>query len=150
MQCAAIEFTRNVLNLKDANTVEIDENTKNPVIDLMDEQKNVENMGGTMRLGAYNCKLVHGSKSYDVYQEDVVAERYRHRFEFNNDYRQRFEEAGMKIAGVNPEKDLVEIIELENHPWFVGVQFHPEYKSTVKRPHPLFVGFVGAVVKNRK
>lgn len=150
MQCAAIEFTRNVLNLKDAHTVEIDEDTKNPVIDLMDEQKDIENLGGTMRLGAYNCKLVKGSKSYDVYKTDMVAERHRHRFEFNNDYREKFEAAGMKIAGVNPEKDLVEIIELSNHPWFVGVQFHPEYKSTVKRPHPLFVGFVDAVVKNRK
>jgi len=150
MQCAAIEFTRNVLNLKDAHTVEIDEDTKHPVIDLMDEQKDIENLGGTMRLGAYNCKLVKGSKSHDVYKADMVAERHRHRFEFNNDYRERFESAGMKIAGINPEKNLVEIIELDNHPWFVGVQFHPEYKSTVKRPHPLFVGFVNAVVKNRK
>ncbi len=150
MQCAAIEFSRNILGLKDAHTTEIEVDTKNPVIDLMEEQKDVENMGGTMRLGAYNCKLDKSSKSYQAYQTETTSERHRHRFEFNNKYKDSFIEAGMKIAGVNPEKDLVEIIELENHPWFVGVQFHPEYKSNVKTPHPLFVAFVGSVIKNKK
>ncbi|PLX14138.1 MAG: CTP synthase [Marinilabiliales bacterium] len=149
MQCAAIEFSRNVLGLKDAHTVEIDEKTKNPVIDLMEEQKDIENMGGTMRLGSYNCKLIKGTKVFDIYKTEMISERHRHRFEFNNIYRDGFEKAGMKIAGINPEKNLVEIIELENHPFFVGVQFHPEYKSTVKRPHPLFVGFVEAVKENK-
>ncbi|NOY50532.1 MAG: CTP synthase [Chlorobi bacterium] len=149
MQCAAIEFSRNVLGFEDAHTTEIDTNTSYPVIDLMEEQKNIKNMGGTMRLGAYDCKLDKDSKSYKVYQREMISERHRHRFEFNNAYRKNFEEAGMKIAGVNPDKDLVEIIELEGHPWFVGVQFHPEYKSNVKTPHPLFVGFVNAAIQNK-
>ncbi len=144
MQCASIEFARNVLGLKDAHTVEINENTPHPVIDLMEEQKNIQNMGGTMRLGAYNCKIDPDSLTYKEYHETMVAERHRHRYEFNNDYREQFEQAGMHLAGINPEKNLVEIIELEEHPWFIGVQFHPEYKSTVKHPHPLFVGFVKA------
>lgn len=150
MQCAAIEFTRNVLGHKDAHTTEIDVDTKYPVIDLMEEQKDIKNMGGTMRLGSYDCKLDTASKSYAEYNKELISERHRHRYEFNNKFRDDFEKAGMKIAGVNPEKDLVEIIELENHPWFVGVQFHPEYKSTVKNPHPLFVGFVKAALKNKQ
>jgi CTP synthase len=150
MQCAAIEFSRNVLGLKDAHTTEIDTNTANPVIDLMDEQKNIKNMDGTMRLGAYDCKLYKDSKSYKAYQREMISERHRHRFEFNNAYRKSFEKAGMKIAGVNPDKDLVEIIELVDHPWFIGVQFHPEYKSNVKTPHPLFVGLVKAAIQNKK
>jgi CTP synthase len=150
MQCAAIEFSRNVLGLKTAHTTEIDSETKYPVIDLMNEQKDIENMGGTMRLGAYECKLEKDSKAFAQYQSEFINERHRHRFEFNNKFKDDFINAGMKIAGINPEKDLVEIIELENHPWFVGVQFHPEYKSTVKNPHPLFIGFVEAAIKAKK
>lgn len=147
MQCAAIEFSRNVLELEGAHTTEIDSETKYPVIDLMNEQKDIENMGGTMRLGAYECKLEKNSKAFAQYKKEIISERHRHRFEFNNKFKDDFTNAGMKIVGINPEKDLVEIIELENHPWFVGVQFHPEYKSTVKNPHPLFIGFVEAAVK---
>ena len=150
MQCAAIEFTRNVLGHKDAHTTEIDKDTIYPVIDLMEEQKDIENLGGTMRLGAYECKLDIDSKTFAEYKKDIISERHRHRFEFNNEYRKSFDEAGMKVVGINPAKDLVEIIELENHPWFVGVQFHPEYKSTVKNPHPLFVGFVKAALQNKR
>jgi len=150
MQCAAIEFSRNILGHKNAHTTEIDPDTDTPVIDLMEEQKGIENMGGTMRLGSYDCKLDKNSKSFEQYQTELISERHRHRFEFNNKYRDDFIKNGMKVAGLNPEKDLVEIIELENHPWFVGVQFHPEYKSTVKRPHPLFVGFVKAALENSK
>jgi CTP synthase len=144
MQCAAIEFSRNVLKLKGAHSTEMDPETKYPVIDLMDEQKNIDNLGGTMRLGAYKCKLDKESHAYQAYKKETVYERHRHRYEFNNDYREIFEKNGVRLAGINPEKDLVEIIELKDHPWFVGVQFHPEYSSTVKRPHPLFVGFVKA------
>lgn len=149
MQCAAIEFTRNVLGYSDAHTTEIDESTTNPVIDLMEEQKGIENMGGTMRLGSYNCRLIKDTFSFEAYQTEFIQERHRHRFEFNNKYKDEFEKAGMRIAGINPEKDLVEIIELANHPWFVGVQFHPEYKSNVKKPHPLFTAFVKASVEYR-
>jgi CTP synthase len=146
MQCASIEFTRNVLGLKDAHSTEINPSTPYPVIDLMEDQKEVKNLGGTMRLGAYKCKLDPESISFSLYQQDEVSERHRHRYEFNNDYYDRFEEAGMRLAGINPEENLVEIIELKDHPWFVGVQFHPEYKSNVKKPHPLFVGFVKAAM----
>jgi CTP synthase len=147
MQCASIEFTRNVLGLKDAHTTEIVEDTANPVIDLMETQKDIEDLGGTMRLGSYNCILDPDSISYKLYQEDMIKERHRHRYEFNNAYRKQFEDAGMRLAGINPDDDLVEIIELKDHPWFVGVQFHPEYKSNVKNPHPLFVGFVKAAME---
>lgn len=147
MQCATIDFSRNVLGLKDAHSTEIDPNTPYPVIHLMPDQENVENLGGTMRLGAYNCKLDPNSICGSLYQEEIVSERHRHRYEFNNEYRKQFEDAGMRLAGINPEKDLVEIIELKDHPWFVGVQFHPEYKSNVKTPHPLFVGFVKAAIE---
>jgi CTP synthase len=144
MQCAAIEFSRNVLKLKGAHSTEIDPETAYPVIDLMDEQKNIDNLGGTMRLGAYKCILEKDSNSYQAYKKETIHERHRHRYEFNNEYREIFEQNGVRLAGINPEKNLVEIIELKDHPWFVGVQFHPEYSSTVKRPHPLFVGFVKA------
>ncbi len=147
MQCAAIEFSRNVLGLKDAHTTEINPDTSFPVIDLMEEQKNITNLGGSMRLGLYDCKLNRNSTAFAEYRRPNIRERHRHRYEFNNDYRTRFSENGMKISGLNPENDLVEIIEYENHPWFVGVQFHPEYKSTVKEPHPLFVGFIKAAIK---
>ena len=146
MQCASIEFSRNVLGLKDAHSTEINKATAYPVIDIMESQKDVEDMGGTMRLGSYNCKLDPDSISYGLYQQDLISERHRHRYEFNNDYREQFEAAGVRLAGINPEENLVEIIELEDHPWFVGVQFHPEYKSNVKTPHPLFVGFVKAAM----
>ncbi len=144
MQCAAIEFTRNVLQLKDAHSTEIDPDTSNPVIDLMEDQKKVQDMGGSMRLGSYDCELKKDSLAFSLYKTRHIKERHRHRYEFNNAYRIRFEENGMALTGINPQEDLVEIIELKNHPWFIGVQFHPEYKSTVKQPHPLFVGFVKA------
>ncbi|PIQ32344.1 MAG: CTP synthetase [Bacteroidetes bacterium CG18_big_fil_WC_8_21_14_2_50_41_14] len=144
MQCAAIEFTRNVLKLEEAHSTEIDPNTPYPVIDLMEEQKSVKDLGGSMRLGSYDCELKKDSLVYGLYGTNMIKERHRHRYEFNNEYRIRFEENGMAITGINPQEDLVEIIELKDHPWFVGVQFHPEYKSTVKQPHPLFVGFVKA------
>ncbi len=152
MQCAAIEFTRNVLQLKDAHTTEIDPDTTNPVIDLMEGQKDVKDLGGSMRLGSYDCELKKDSLVYGLYNSEHIKERHRHRYEFNNEYRLRFEENGMELTGINPQEDLVEIIEYKNHPWFIGVQFHPEYKSTVKNPHPLFVGFVKAAAeyKNRK
>lgn len=142
MQMAVIEFARNVLGLKDANSTEMDERTPHPVISLMEEQKHISNMGGTMRLGAWDCKLEKDSKVYEAYNEELVSERHRHRYEFNNDYLEQFTQAGMKMVGVNPKTNLAEAIELPNHPWFVGVQYHPEYKSTVLNPHPLFVTFV--------
>lgn len=147
MQCAVIEFARNVLGYADAHSTEINETTANPVIDLMEEQKKVTDKGGTMRLGAYACNIAKDSKAYEAYQLDEVTERHRHRFEFNNEYLGEFEENGMMASGINPDGGLVEIIELKNHPWFVGVQFHPEYRSTVANPHPLFAEFIKAAVK---
>jgi CTP synthase len=149
MQCAVIEYARNVLGYEGAHSTEMDANTKFPVIDLMEEQKNIDNLGGTMRLGAYDCELKEGSKAYEAYQRKLVRERHRHRYEFNNRYRDDFEKSGMKMTGKNPQKDLVEIVEIEDHPWFVGVQFHPEYKSTVAQPHPLFVSFVKEALKHK-
>lgn len=145
MQCAVIEFARNVLGMADANSSEM-EVTAHPVIDLMEEQKGVTAKGGTMRLGAYPCTLKKGSKVAAAYGTTNISERHRHRYEFNNDYLERFEAAGMKSVGVNPDTGLVEVIEIENHPWFVGTQYHPEYKSTVLRPQPLFVAFVKAAL----
>ena len=144
MQCAVIEFGRNVLGLKDAHSTEFNKLTPFPVIDIMEMQKKIAGLGGTMRLGSYPCRLIPGSKVSQVYQQENISERHRHRFEFNNDYKETFSKAGLKQVGINQKDNLVEIIELENHPWFVGVQFHPEYKSTVARPHPLFVSFVKA------
>jgi len=149
MQCAVIEFGRNVLGLKDAHSTEMNPRTPFPVIDIMHTQKSVKNLGGTMRLGSYPCKLEPDSKVFALYDETMISERHRHRFEFNNEYRKAYNKAGMKAVGIYPAENLVEIIELENHPWFVGVQFHPEYKSTVANPHPLFVGFVEAMLKNK-
>jgi CTP synthase len=146
MQCAVIEFARNVLGLADAHTTEIEKNAENPVISMMEEQKQILDYGGTMRLGAYPCELKTGSKVFDAYKETLISERHRHRYEFNNDYLKAFEAAGMKATGINPESNLVEVVEIPGHPWFVGAQFHPEYKSTVDNPHPLFVAFVKAVV----
>jgi len=149
MQCAAIEFARNVLHLKGAHSTEMDDKTMYPVIDLMENQKKISGLGGTMRLGSYDCKLNKESVAYQEYGVEDIKERHRHRYEFNNLYREDFIGNGMRVAGVNPQDDLVEIIELQNHPWFVGVQFHPEYKSTVASPHPLFVGFVKAALKHK-
>ena len=152
MQMAVIEYARNVLGIKNANSIEMDESAENPVISLMESQKNVVNKGGTMRLGAWDCDIVEGSIAHSVYNEKHIKERHRHRFEFNNDYKDQIESAGMKATGYNPETGLVEIVEIPGHNWFVGVQYHPEYKSTVANPHPLFVAFVNASLqfKNKK
>jgi CTP synthase len=150
MQCAVIEFARNVIGWEDAHTVEISPESKRPVISLMEEQKNISDMGGTMRLGAYKCELKSNSKIYEAYNREVINERHRHRFEFNDTYLSEFENAGMLATGRNPETGLVEVVEIPSHPWFVGVQFHPEYKSTVANPHPLFMGFIKAAIENRK
>jgi len=146
MQCSVIEFARNVLGYADANSTEMD-STTHPVIDLMEEQKGVTEKGGTMRLGGYPCTLQKGTKVYAAYGKAEIVERHRHRYEFNNDYLDEFVQAGLKPVGVNPDTNLVEIVELENHPWFIGVQYHPEYKSTALHPHPLFVSFVKAAEK---
>ena len=146
MQCAVIEFARNVLNFKDAASTEMEPSTTHPVIDLMEEQKGIVAKGGTMRLGAYPCSLQPGSKALAAYGTNLVYERHRHRYEFNSEFLPDFEAHGMKAAGVNPESGLVEVIEIPEHRWFIGTQYHPEYKSTVKKPHPLFVAFVAAAV----
>ena len=148
MQCAVIEFSRNIIGLADANSSEFDPETKNPVIDIMPDQKKINNKGGTMRLGRYPCRLKENTMAYEAYNTGLVNERHRHRFELNNDYRDALEKNGMIISGIYPDKDLVEIIEIKNHPWFVGVQFHPEFKSRPDRPHPLFREFVAASIKN--
>ena len=152
MQMAVIEFARNVVGLSNANSTEMDEETEFPVISLMEEQKSITNKGGTMRLGAWDCKLEKKSKVFEAYKTELISERHRHRYEFNNDYLKQLGEAGLIATGFNPETKLVEIIELPSHPWFVGVQYHPEYKSTVMNPHPLFVAFVKASLdyKNSK
>jgi CTP synthase len=150
MQCAVIEFARNVLGMAEAHTTEIVDDCKTPVISMMEEQKTISNLGGTMRLGAYNCHLTPGTKVSKAYNTDQISERHRHRYEFNNEYLELFEENGMRATGKNPDTNLVEVVEIEDHPWFVGAQFHPEYKSTVDNPHPLFVAFVKAVLDNRK
>ncbi len=150
MQCAVIEFARNVLGLEDANSLEMDEKCANPVINLMEEQKLVTEKGGTMRLGAYPCTLQEGSNAFKAYGTTEIAERHRHRYEFNSNYKTAYEEAGMIATGINPQTNLVEIVEIPSLKWFVGVQFHPEYKSTVLNPHPLFVSFVKATIENKK
>jgi CTP synthase len=144
LQIASIEFARNVLGLSRANSGEFDKDTPDPVIHLMEAQKSVSDMGGTMRLGSYACRLLPGTKVAALYDKETVKERHRHRWEFNNAYRDRFEAAGAKISGVNDELGLAEVIELTDHPFFVGVQFHPEFQSKPVKPHPLFRGFVGA------
>jgi CTP synthase len=144
MQMAAIEFARNVLGLPDAHSTEMNPETKEPVIDLMEEQKKVTAKGGTMRLGSYPCELKEGSLAAKIYGQPVISERHRHRWEFNNKYLGAFEEAGMMASGKNPGTGLVEIIELANHPFFIGVQYHPELKSTVENPQPIFVHFIKA------
>lgn len=150
MQCAVIEFARNVLNLGDAHSTEMSEKTTAPVISMMEEQKKISNMGGTMRLGAYQCELLPKSNASAAYNANKISERHRHRYEFNNDYLSSYEGAGMTATGKNPDTGLVEIVEIPTHPWFVGVQFHPEYKSTVAQPHPIFVAFVKAALTNKK
>jgi len=150
MQCAVIEFARNKAGLEDANSSEFDEETDNPVIDLMLDQQDIEDMGGTMRLGLYPCKLDKTSKSYDAYQEEVIYERHRHRYEFNNHFRDILQEKGLKIAGLSPDDRLVEIVEVPDHPWFVGVQFHPEFTSRPNRPQPLFVDFIEAALSEKQ
>lgn len=146
MQCAVIEFARNVCNLKDANSTEFNQKTKFPVIDLMEEQKKIMDMGGTMRLGAYPCKITKGTLLHKAYKEDLVKERHRHRYEFNNIYKFQFQKAGMVFSGIYPDRDLVEVVELKDHPWFLATQFHPEFKSRPNRAHPLFRDFIFAAV----
>ncbi|WP_418513578.1 CTP synthase [Corallibacter sp.] len=150
MQMAVIEFSRNVLNLKDANSTEMNPNTANPVISLMEAQKDITDKGGTMRLGAWACDLKRDSIVEKVYKANTIQERHRHRYEFNNAYKNDIEAAGMVATGTNPDTGLVEVVEIPTHPWFVGVQYHPEYKSTVANPHPLFVAFVKAALKHKK
>ena len=150
MQMAVIEFARNVLNLDGANSTEMDENTNYPVIDLMNDQKNITDKGGTMRLGSWDCKLKENSLISKIYNSENVNERHRHRYEFNSKYLEKIESNGMIASGINNKTGLVEIIELKDHPWFIGVQFHPEYKSTVLSPHPLFVSFISAAVNSNK
>lgn len=147
MQCAVVEFARNVLDMPKANSKEMDHTTPYPVIDLMEEHKSISDKGGSMRIGSYKCKISKNSKAYDAYQTESIKERHRHRFEFNNEYLPMFEKAGMVATGINPETGLVEIIENVNHKWFVGVQFHPEYQSTVLNPHPLFKAFVKKAIE---
>jgi CTP synthase len=149
MQCAVVEFARNVLGLE-ASSTELNPKTKNPVIDLMEDQKKITSKGGTMRLGAYDCKLKKGSRVSQIYGTSMIHERHRHRFEFNNKYLEQIEEAGLKATGTNPDLNLLEIVELKDHPWFVGVQYHPELRSTVLNPHPLFVKFVEASLAYKK
>ena len=149
MQMMVIEFARNVLGYADANSREMDEKTPHNVIDIMEEQKNITNMGGTMRLGAYECTLKQGSRVFNIYNKEHIQERHRHRYEFNNDFQKEFERAGMQCVGRNPESDLVEIVEIPGMKWYIGTQFHPEYQSTVLHPHPLFVDFIKTAAAQR-
>lgn len=144
MQLASVEFARNVVGLEGAHSSEIDPDTKHPIIDLLPEQKEIEDLGGTLRLGLYPCKLAENTKAYKAYQDEVIYERHRHRYEFNNQYRQAMEEAGFVFSGTSPDGRLVEIIELKDHPWFVASQFHPEFTSRPTRPQPLFRDFIEA------
>ena len=148
MQMAVIEHARNVAGLKDANSTEMEEDCPTPVISIMEEQKHIRRQRGTMRLGAWKCQLEKDSLAYNIYQSEAIEERHRHRYEFNDAYRETIEKHGMKATGINPETGLVEVVENPDHPWFIGVQYHPEYKSTVLEPHPLFVHFVRAALKN--
>ena len=150
MQMMVIEFARNVLGYADANSREMDEKTPHNVIDIMEEQKNITNMGGTMRLGAYECLLRQGSRAFDIYKKEHIQERHRHRYEFNNNFEKEYERNGMKCVGRNPESELVEIVEIPSLKWYIGTQFHPEYQSTVLNPHPLFLDFVKTAIEQHK
>jgi CTP synthase len=147
MQCAVIEFSRNVCGLKDANSTEFKSETKHPVISLLAEQKKIRDLGGTMRLGAYPCKIKKSALAFAIYGKTLIQERHRHRYEFNNKYRKLFERKGMVFSGIYPKKNLVEIVELKKHPYFIAVQFHPEFKSKPDRPAPLFRDFIKAALK---
>ncbi len=149
MQVMVVEFARNVLNLSEANSTEFDPVTTQPVISLLSEQRQVVDMGGTMRLGSFPCKLKNDSKAHQAYGADVIHERHRHRYEFNNKYREAFEEAGLTISGMLEDQSLCEITEVNDHPWMVGVQFHPEFKSKPTEPHPLFKSFVQAIIERQ-
>ena len=150
MQMAVVEFARNVIKLKEADSIELSPKTPHPVISIMADQKEIKNLGGTMRLGAYPCSLKKGTKTQSLYGKLEISERHRHRFEFNNAYRGEFEKKGMTLSGVSPDNRLVEVIEIKDHPWFIASQYHPEFKSRPVKPHPLFVGFVGAALENSK
>ena len=150
MQLAVIEFARNVCKLEDANSTEFDPTCKNPVIDLMADQKSIINKGGTLRLGNYECELKKGTLAYKDYKQDTILERHRHRYEFNNDYKEILEKKGMVFSGKNVQADLVEIIELPNHKHFIASQFHPEFKSRPTKAHPLFMSFIKASISNKK
>jgi CTP synthase len=150
MQMSVIEYSRNILGLSDANSTEMNQNTQHPVVNLMEEQKTITDKGGTMRLGAWNCDIKSGTLAHQIYGTTSISERHRHRYEFNNTYLDQLEKAGLKASGTNPQTGLVEIVEIEDHPFFIGVQYHPEYKSTVANPHPIFVNFVAAAVKTKK
>jgi CTP synthase len=150
MQLAVVEFARNVMGYKVANSTEFDPDTPYPVIDLMPDQKDVKGLGGTMRLGGYPCELVKGTRAHEAYGQELVHERHRHRHEFNNRYREVLAEKGLVISGVSPDGRLVEMVELKDHPWFVGCQFHPEFKSRPNRPHPLFSSLIKAAIQNKR
>lgn len=150
MQMMVIEFARNVLGYKNANSREMDEKTQYNVIDIMEEQKNITNMGGTMRLGAYECALKQNSKTLNIYKQEFIQERHRHRYEFNNEYEKEYEKNGMMCVGRNPECELIEIVEIPSLKWYIGTQFHPEYQSTVLKPHPLFLNFIKTAIENKK
>lgn len=150
MQMIVVEFARNVLGYEDANSRELDEKTEHNVIDIMEDQKNITDLGGTMRLGAYECVLKQGSRAFEIYKKEYIQERHRHRYEFNNSFEQEYERAGMKCVGRNPESDLVEIVEIPGLKWYIGTQFHPEYSSTVLKPHPLFLDFVKTAIACKK
>jgi CTP synthase len=149
MQMAVIEFARNIVGMKGAHSSEFNSVTNFPVIDLMPEQRDIDEKGGTMRLGLYPCKIKPGSKAELIYNDELIYERHRHRYEVNNEFRETLEEKGLVLSGLSPSEKLVEIVELENHPWFVGVQFHPEFKSRPNRPHPLFKGFITAALEKK-
>ena len=150
MQMAVIEYARNIVGFSDANSTEMNDKTPHPVVNLMEEQKTITDKGGTMRLGAWKCDLKQDSLAYKIYGKETISERHRHRYEYNSNYVAQLQNAGLIASGVNPDTGLVEIVELENHPFFIGVQYHPEYKSTVANPHPIFVNFVAATVQTKK
>jgi CTP synthase len=150
MQMSVIEYSRTILGLADANSTEMNQNTTNPVIDLMEEQKTITEKGGTMRLGSWKCDLKEGTLAHQIYGKTQISERHRHRYEYNNKYAAELENAGLISSGINPDTGLVEIVEIKNHPFFIGVQYHPEYKSTVANPQPIFVSFVAAMVNHKK